>query len=282
MKHLTSEPTTSVPGSNQPKRHALFDKRVLMFPLSFPLLLLFVLPAAVPFYLFLDNKEVINSVSTIVGSILLVMWYQFHFRKELGSIFNWSTLGMVLVAPGILLALPNLKDIAESWGNLNPIPVSLLMAAAPGISEEIVFRGIPISNWMRVSCTKRGILPCILLSGVVFGVIHGLNGMLGADVPSTVFQVGYATCLGVFLAAVFLRGGSLWPCILLHTLIDFTAFLAMDLEAGGLITEALEYDLSFYATVIASVILLVLGIYMVRPSKQGEIVSLWEKMTHRA
>ena len=76
------------------------------------------------------------------------------------------------------------------------------------IVEEVVFRG-----WLqRILTPLCKIWPALLLQAVAFGVVHhqgqGLNGVLMAG------------AIGVFLGAVFLFTGKLWPCILCHSLVN--------------------------------------------------------------
>lgn len=55
------------------------------------------------------------------------------------------------------------------------------------------------------------------------GVFGGIFG--GANLTITVLQLISSLCAGLFFGAVYLRSGSLWPTIVLHTLHDIVAFL---------------------------------------------------------
>ena len=280
MKHTAPNTTVTPTIVEQAKRHRLFDKKILSILFIVLLFTAIAVVLGVATFFMTDDENTRGTIASIVGSIALLLWYQFYFRKELDSVVGWSTRGLLLVAPGLLFVVSNFIDAFRHQGALTPVLTALFIAAAPGISEEIVFRAIPLSNWMRVSHTKRDILTSILATGLVFGFFHGFNGLIGADPASTVFQVFYASCLGIFLGAVFLRCGSILPCILLHTFVDFTAFLSMDTSSGGLVTDTLVFDASFFAAAIASIVLVVVGLYLIRPSKQDEIVVLWDKAIH--
>lgn len=273
-------------GQAVPKRHRIFDHKLLGFLGAAGMYFLINLVFAFATYRFFpsspDAKQILQSLEVVVSALLAMLWYHFIFRDEFDGVLGWSTVGMLLVLPGLLFVVDNFIGLEPSkFKEMNPVAVAFAMALAPGVCEEILFRGIPGTNWLRVRCEERDILPDILVTGAVFGLVHGMNFFAGAALGSTIFQVSYAFCLGVFFAAVMLRGGSIVPCMIMHTLIDFSAFLFMDIDSGGIITEELTIDFGFFITLVSAVILLAFGIYLVRPAKRAEIVALWNKKWHK-
>jgi membrane protease YdiL (CAAX protease family) len=89
-----------------------------------------------------------------------------------------------------------------------------LLSLAAGIAEELAYRGYAIS----VLVPLLGVPGAVALTSVVFGVLHGYQGLLGT-VRTTV--------LGGLLAWGFLASGSLVPAMLAHTLIDLIAGLVL-------------------------------------------------------
>ncbi|MFP4228262.1 MAG: type II CAAX prenyl endopeptidase Rce1 family protein [Salinivenus sp.] len=79
----------------------------------------------------------------------------------------------------------------------------VMMALVPALCEEVLFRGYAQRQFERASGAAGG----ILLSGVLFGVYH-LR-------PSQVLPL---IVIGLFLAYLTWRTGSLWPAILVHLL----------------------------------------------------------------
>jgi len=132
----------------------------------------------------------------------------------------WKYVLMACVLP---LALHPLSIGLESWlqewffppppdqiiqvakAMANPaIPLWLVflgLAVAPGICEELAFRGFILSGFMRAA--RPGV--AIVLSSIAFGVAH--------MVPQQVFN---AMLLGLVLGLLALRSGSLVPGILFH------------------------------------------------------------------
>lgn len=265
------------------KKHKLFDHVILSSLVMFIVFIVFGNIIAVG-AIILESQfgfgEWFNGAVTALASFLLLLWYQYHFRDEFDGLLGWSTTGLILSLPALTFVASNIFDAVKAE-TINPFIQCFVMACGPGFSEEIIFRGIPGSNAMRVHGSEKGILPNVLITAVVFGLVHGLNILQGAALSSTIFQIFYAFALGVFFEAVILRCGSIWPTIIMHTLIDLSSFLFMDMAASGIITEELTYNLQFFVVVGFSVILFVLGLYLVRPAKRPEIVDLWKKKWHR-
>lgn len=87
---------------------------------------------------------------------------------------------------------------------------SLATSFTVGICEEIIFRGFlywQLAEWMPV-------LPSILLTNVIFGLVHYATGFRNAFL---------AFVLGVLLSIIFVYTNSLWVPILIHILIDVYA-----------------------------------------------------------
>lgn len=289
MNDLTD---ANVPAAPPHKRHRLCDHRVLFIVVAALLIiigmnLITIIPVLAGVDIQSTDGQVLGAVIQCVVSLVALLVYQLKFREEFDGVFGWSTTGLVLALPAAAYFVTNLFDFESMsfmWdiASVNPPLASLVIAAAPGISEEVMFRNLPISNWLRVRCERRDVISIAIITSVLFGCVHALNALVGANVGSTVFQVFYACALGIMFAAVFLRCGSIWPTMIMHTLLDFTAFLFMDLSKSGLITSELTIGLAFYVTVAISIAAAAWGIYLLRPSKLDEVVALWNAKWHKA
>jgi membrane protease YdiL (CAAX protease family) len=98
-----------------------------------------------------------------------------------------------------------------------------------------------------------------VLSSVIFGAMHLLNLLFGADPTATLLQAVYATALGFGFAAVTLRTGILWPVIVTHALVDFTGFVSADETVVIAMTAT---DVVVYAVYTA--LFAVYGLFMMR------------------
>jgi sodium transport system permease protein len=96
-------------------------------------------------------------------------------------------------------------DLMASMGeSTSPLWLMLLaMAVAPGICEELAFRGFILSGFARSARPSVA----IVLSSIAFGVVH--------MVPQQVFN---ATLVGLVLGLIAIRSRSLIPGVLFHAI----------------------------------------------------------------
>ncbi len=80
----------------------------------------------------------------------------------------------------------------------------VLVVVAP-LTEELLFRGLILHGLMQ----RYGTVPAVLLSTLLFALVH-VNP----------YQFASAITMGVFLAWLFVRTRSLWPCIIAHALFN--------------------------------------------------------------
>lgn len=78
----------------------------------------------------------------------------------------------------------------------------LALSVAPGICEELLFRGAILGLLRR----KLPVFAAVLLQASLFAVLHALA-----------VRLPYTFALGLILGVVVVRTGSLWPAILAHT-----------------------------------------------------------------
>lgn len=273
----------------EPRRHGVLDRRGLTVALSIVAYYVGTTSVGIVFAILArvlgvqgpSATLVLQCLPSMVSSLGMLVVYQRRFAGEFDGMLRWSWPGLLLVLPSLSFAAVNLMELAAG-AEPNPLPPVLLMGLAPGISEEIVFRAIPASNWMRTSGREGDVVPCVLTTSAAFGLVHAANLMAGAVLSSTIFQIAYAFALGVFFCAVMLRTGSLWPTVVAHTVIDVTGMLFMDMGDAGVITEELTLDpvTMLFAAILVAVA--VLGLYLVRPSRRSEVVRLWDEKWGRA
>lgn len=106
-------------------------------------------------------------------------------------------------------------ETSRRWLPGEWVLLAISMGVLTPIIEELFYRGMLLNAWRA----RRPLVWAVLLSSIVFGLVHGRSAILAAGI-------------GAVLALVYLRYRSLWPAIALHGiynilqitpgLIDFT------------------------------------------------------------
>ena len=68
----------------------------------------------------------------------------------------------------------------------------------------------------------------MIISSLFFGIAHLFNLAGGANLAATLLQVVYAFAIGLMFAALAVRTQTILPLIVIHGLIDFFGFLALN------------------------------------------------------
>lgn len=134
-----------------------------------------------------------------------------------------------LLGPGrlhpVLLVIPVLVALAPFTAGIKDVglqagTITVLGYVATGVYEELWFRGLVLDSLSQWAPVKSA-----LVSSALFGLTHLANIAFGANPAVTAAQVVGATCFGVGLAALRLRGVPLWPLIIIHALGDIALAL---------------------------------------------------------
>jgi membrane protease YdiL (CAAX protease family) len=127
------------------------------------------------------------------------------------------------------------KDLGGDTGTLGILAACAVTCVVAPVCEEVLFRGFifrSLRNW-------RGLWPAALITGLLFGAVHGLSAPAVDLLP-----LGF---LGFVLCLLYEWTGSLYPCIALHVLNNAIAFGAdehwtvriAELAVGSLLAVAL-------------------------------------------
>jgi membrane protease YdiL (CAAX protease family) len=152
----------------------------------------------------------------------------------------------LVALPTLLLCVP----VLNGFRPLEPETAAVLVFGhvLVGFGEEALFRGVVLRTLLPGGAPRA-----TLLSSVLFAGVHLIRPLLGAEVPSTLYQVGGATCFGVAMAAVTLRTHTIWPAMGIHALSNVLGALSQ-----------LPPVLDLGASVTANLLLLGYGLYLLR------------------
>lgn len=221
---------------------------------------------------------------------------QFHLgfrtaRFGLGLLLCWPAIPFMCL--NLLTSLSDRPIVGES------LVLMLLSNLAIELFEEVVVRGILVGHMMHYyKGDRHRVLKSVLYSALLFGILHIGNAL--SNPVGTAFQVVYATGIGVMFAAAYIRSRNLWPCIILHALVDLSANLGNvyvqlqpDMAAyqeelmsvPSLISYYLPYEtlmmipgLVLVGAVVISILAALAGAFTLRRSKRAEIEELWQEM----
>lgn len=96
-----------------------------------------------------------------------------------------------------------------------------------GFLEEVIFRG-----FLFVSIAKDNVKSAIIISSVTFGIGHLINLFNGSgmNLAANLCQICFAIAVGFLLVTIFYRGGSLFPCIIVHSAINTLSIFANETD----------------------------------------------------
>lgn len=92
-----------------------------------------------------------------------------------------------------------------------------------GFLEEVIFRG-----YLFKAMCKNNIRSAVIVSSVTFGLGHIVNLLNGAELLPTVMQIMYAIAIGFAFTMIFLKSGSIIPCIISHAFINSTSVFGVE------------------------------------------------------
>ncbi len=97
-----------------------------------------------------------------------------------------------------------------------------------GVAEEFLCRGWLLNEFLeRYGDSKKGVWYSIIISGIIFGLIHlGNIYTMGQDIPTTISQALSAAGTGVFFGLIYYKTKNIWSVIFLHGFWDFSLFLS--------------------------------------------------------
>lgn len=273
---------------NKTRKHKVFDRPILGMTVAIVLSLLFcnITPyicAAVFTGQGVGNAAsggTVSALFTVAAALICLLFHRFWFRGELNGFFNARGLGRALLLGwGVLAILVFLLGNKLFNGTvIGNVGTALILGLAPGMSEEVIFRILPLSIAMRSEDKAHMATRAAAFTAILFGVFHCINLVSGADLITTLMQVLYAAAVGLLFAAIYLRTGNIWAMIVLHSLTDFNAFLDASLQqTGGVLTQGsstFEYLIEFSFAVV----FLINAVCIFRPNKREEIPAVWQRI----
>ena len=188
---------------------------------------------------YLSSLLGIEKIITAPLSVLLVL-FLFVWTKESGLLERYGLKKTEFDHKKYLFFIPLAVVISvNAWTGLqlrfNALETVLFVVSmlCVGFLEELIFRG-----FLFKALSRESLASAIIISSVTFGIGHIVNLFSGADLISTSLQIGYATAIGFLFTIIFYKSGSLWPCIIAHSLTNALSAFSCDPSLGWEIATA--------------------------------------------
>ena len=205
----------------------LYKKNELTFAIVWIVVYCFLQSLANPINQVIGIEYAASAVFCILQSIVLFAFIRKNdLTKKYGlcksPVPAWRFL---FYLPLIILASGNLwNGVAVNYTPMNTACRIVCMLCV-GFLEEVIFRGL-----LFTAIAKGNIKSAIVISSVTFGVGHIINLFNGSgmNLLNNLCQIVFAIAVGFLLVTIFYRGGSLLPCIIVHSAINTLSTFAND------------------------------------------------------
>ncbi len=187
--------------------------------------------------------------------ILLLSGNSYVFTEKKEKFGKAIFLGLPMLIMGGLQLIGSLTSLGEFkfWNFMNLI----LFCASIGLTEEFLCRGWVQNEFIeRFGDTRKNVIISIILSSLVFGLMHITNIFAGQGVFETIMQILQATSLGALLGSIYYRTKNIWAVAFLHGFYDFGIFLydidlIKDCTTGTVTPPIMAYLIFSSALIIA-------------------------------
>lgn len=188
-------------------------------PIIFTILLFFAgLIVALPFAAATGgyNADLGSAIGRIITGGLIFLIFRNCFKEN-----RWFS-GLKYLLPALVLPVWNIvyqviSGLPAIWTG-GDLFVACVCALAPAIFEEVIFRGVFLEKLRE---NGRSAMESLIISAVVFGLVHLTNGVSG-DIANTLVQTVYAIVIGLFFGAIYLKTRDIVTVILAHFMTDFS------------------------------------------------------------
>lgn len=207
----------------------LYEKNELTFSIMWIVVYCVLQSLANPLNKVIGIEYAASAVFCILQTIVLFNFIRKNKLQERYGLCKSSVPAsrFLYYVPLIILATGNLWNGAAVNYSLPETVCRIACMLCVGFLEEVIFRGS-----LFVSIAKENVRSAIIISSVTFGVGHLINLFNGSgmELVSNLCQICFAIAVGFLLVTIFYRGGSLLPCIIVHSAINTLGTFANDTD----------------------------------------------------
>ena len=166
-----------------------------------------------------------QTMTVNIGLSLLIILFIIIFK--LGNYFGLTKFPnpkkFLYFVPLIILMSINLWGGIRIENSISEIIFYMISMIFVGFLEEIIFRG-----FLFKMMAKDNLKSAIIVTSLTFGAGHIINLLNGSSFIPTLIQIIYATAIGYLFAVILVKGKSLWPCIITHSVVNALSVFAID------------------------------------------------------
>jgi len=177
-------------------------------------------------------------------------WTPLMRDNELASP-TWLKWPMILIAGAMIF----MGLSSTNWSNIAASHLMLLVVAGilVGFNEEALCRGIVVLGIREGGRSEAFVL---VLSSLLFGMIHLPNALIGLPLGGAAIQVVFAAMMGAGFYVIRRTSGSLLVPMVIHGLWDFASFSRSASGAEPPSMQAIVQFGSYGVAIIVSIILI--------------------------
>ncbi len=158
-----------------------------------------------------------------------------HFRKRV------SIKQLLIIAGPLYVVLLMIFGSLTQKHAVDRLPLALVTGIGAGFFEEYLFRGVIMGRLIHIFQgpeKRRQIWLAVFVTSLLFGIMHGVN-ITNQPLGQTLVQMLFAASLGLLLAVLYLRSGTIILPMLAHGLWDFNAvLLSGNISQSGTVTSS--------------------------------------------
>ena len=218
---------------NKKKRWKLIGMIILAILLFYGILLVFGSNIAgllyqTLFYGKYNTMFISELVILLFALIMLLLGKRLSILKPCGkSIIYGIKRGMPIFVVSLISLFSSLTGILGENLNIPNLISLIILAITIGMAEEFFFRGFIQGEIVDAyGKSRKQVIISVVVSGVIFGLVHITNALSGQDIITTLMQVIQASSLGILLGSIYFITKNIWSVVFLHAFYDFAIMLS--------------------------------------------------------
>ncbi len=245
-----------------------------------------VLGIIIPLLIFSSTDGIGNSMfgegalfylfTAFLGAVFIALvrlWFLPDYKGAARLNASFAEVTRILIPFFLYVVVSAVLSIIFGEFGFAPTLTKLCMGISAGFSEEAMFRAATIPIGLGFIKSEKRVGITIGVSSIIFGALHFAN-IKGGGQPSVISLQAFATVfMGIYLAMLFIRSGSILLPIVVHGFWDYFCFTTDTSLEDGIVVQQ-QINLSLVLQVVINVALGIAGIVLLYKSRD-RIKQMW-------